>query len=155
MERTEDIDGRLVHRVQYTNFWHVLDDEQWRRVADTGPELDHARAGAGDAALRDDANPAAARLASGDAGIARSTHGGDTARGETAGEASETAGEAGSAPVLNWPGRRRVRRSAAMELLRTRNAAEEREARRPPTMRPCCRDTAPRCRVISCGCAAC
>ena len=66
MERTEDTDGRLVHRVQYTNFegdryWHVLDDERWRRVADTGPELDHARTG--DAALRDDATLAAARLA--------------------------------------------------------------------------------------------
>ena len=47
MERTEDTDGRLVHRVQYTNFegdryWHVLDDERWRRVAHTGPELDHS-----------------------------------------------------------------------------------------------------------------
>ena len=129
MERTEDIDGRLVHRVQYTNFWHVLDDEQWRRVADTGPELDHARAGAGDAALRDGASLAASRLMRW-----------DNARGETAGGASETTGEAGSAettgqagsaPDLNWPGRRRVRRSAAMELLRTRDEAEQREARRP------------------------
>ena len=50
------------------------------RVADTEPELDHAHAGAGDAALRDDASPATARLASGDTGIARSTHSGDTAR---------------------------------------------------------------------------
>ena len=120
MERTEDTDGRLVHRVQYTNFeddryWHVLDDEQWRRVADTEPELDHvhAGAGAGDAALRDDASPATARLASGDAGIARSTHSGDTARGETTGETSETAGEADFATCLNQSGRRRVRRSAA------------------------------------------
>ena len=134
MERTEDTDGRLVHRVQYTNFegdryWHVLDDEQWRRVADTGPELDHARAGAGDAALRDGASLAASRLMRW-----------DNARGETAGGASETTGEAGSAettgqagsaPDLNWPGRRRVRRSAAMELLRTRDEAEQREARRP------------------------
>ena len=64
----------------------------------------------------------------------------DNARGETAGGASETTGEAGSAettgqagsaPDLNWPGRRRVRRSAAMELLRTRDEAEQREARRP------------------------
>ena len=90
MERTEDTDGRLVHRVQYTNFegdryWHVLDDEQWRRVADTGPELDHARAGAGDAALRDGASLAASRLMRW-----------DNARGETAGGASETTG--GAAP---------------------------------------------------------
>ncbi|EOD40805.1 hypothetical protein EMIHUDRAFT_121847, partial [Emiliania huxleyi CCMP1516] len=134
MERTEDTDGRLVHRVQYTNFegdryWHVLDDEQWRRVADTGPELEHARAGAGDAALRDGASLAASRPTRW-----------DNARGETAGGASETTGgagsaettgQAGSAPDLNWPGRRRVRRSAAMELLRTRDEAEQREARRP------------------------
>ena len=133
MERTEDTDGRLVHRVQYTNFegdryWHVLDDEQWRRVADTGPEVDHARAGAGDAALRDGASLAASRLMRW-----------DNARGETAGGASETTGgagsaettgQAGSAPDLNWPGRRRVRRSAAMELLRAarRNEDEQREA---------------------------
>ena len=152
MERTEDTDGRLVHRVQYTNFegdryWHVLDDEQWRRVADTGPEVDHARAGAGDAALRDGASLAASRLMRW-----------DNARGETAGGASETTGEAGSAettgqagsaPGLNWSGRRRARRDPAMELLRTRNEAEQREARRPATTRPCCRSTAPRCRVSS------
>ena len=98
MERTEDTDGRLVHRVQYTNFegdryWHVLDDEQWRRVADTGPEVDHARAGAGDAALRDGASLAASRLMRW-----------DNARGETAGGASETTGEAGSAETTGQAG---------------------------------------------------
>ena len=123
-------------RPEYTNFegdryWHVLDDEQWRRVADTGPELDHARAGAGDAALRDGASLAASRLMRW-----------DNARGETAGGASETTGgagsaettgQAGSAPDLNWPGRRRPRRSAAMELLRAarRNEDEQREAMLP------------------------
>ena len=132
----------------------MLDDEQWRRVADTGPELDHARAGAGDAALRDGASLAASKQMRW-----------DNARGETAGGASETTGErvhpwvscrpsceqgpaphtagpprvkragsaettgqAGSAPDadLNWPGRRKARRDPAMELLRTRNAAAAR-----------------------------
>ena len=134
MERTEDTDGRLVHRVQYTNFegdryWHVLDDEQWRRVADTGPEVDHARAGAGDAALRDGASLAASRLMRWDNARGETAGGGS----ETTGEAgsAETTGQAGSAPGLNWLGRRRARRDPAMELLRTRNAAEQREARRP------------------------
>ena len=63
-------------------------------------------------------------MASGDAGATYAAPGGYAGREEAAGEAS-------SAPAaLNWPGRRRPRRSAAMELLRAarRNEDEQREA---------------------------
>ena len=35
--REEDVDGRLVHEVEYDGYqgeqyWHMLDDEQWRRA---------------------------------------------------------------------------------------------------------------------------
>ena len=88
--------------------------------APTQPRERHsARAG--------DESPAAAGMASGDAGATYAAPGGYAGREEAAGEAS-------SAPAaLNWPGRRRPRRSAAMELLRAarRNEDEQREAMLP------------------------
>ncbi|EOD24951.1 hypothetical protein EMIHUDRAFT_254671 [Emiliania huxleyi CCMP1516] len=66
-------------------------------------------------------------MASGDAGATYAAPGGYAGREEAAGEAS-------SAPAaLNWPGRRRPRRSATMELLRAarRNEDEQREAMLP------------------------
>ena len=81
--------------------------------APTQPRERHsARAG--------DESPAAAGMASGDAGATYAAPGGYAGREEAAGEAS-------SAPAaLNWPGRKRARRSAAMELLRAarRRAAQ-------------------------------
>ena len=49
MGRQQDVDGRLVHEVEYDGYpgeqyWHVLDDEEWRVV--TAPASDAADAAA-------------------------------------------------------------------------------------------------------------
>ena len=44
--REEDVDGRLVHEVEYDGYqgeqyWHMLDDEQWRRDRDADASRRH------------------------------------------------------------------------------------------------------------------
>ena len=96
--------------------------EEAMRPARTQPRERHsARAG--------DESPAAAGMASGDAGATYAAPGGYAGREEAAGEAS-------SAPAaLNWPGRKRARGCAAMELLRAARRSED-EQREDEPLRP-------------------
>ena len=111
MAREEDGDGRIAHQVEYDGYpdrrwWHMLDDERWRAVAE------QAGTGAGGAAADGD----------GDAAM-------DRADGE---RGARAAGDAEAAEVRPAPPpvRRGVRRSALADALEAEDDEQQDEGTR-------------------------
>ena len=138
MAREEDGDGRIVHEVEYDGYpdrrwWHMLDDERWRAVAE------QAGTGAGGAAA-DGGGDAAMDRADGERGA------------RAAGDAE--AAEARPAPP---PVRRGVRRSALADALQNappgRYGTKASKMSQKSVSRVCCSPTAgARCQEAPLAC---